>query len=140
MNRFCCEKEIDFQWIFNPPPYLSVDGGRLGKSVKRELKAITLDRVSTDEALYTFLCKIQCIINQRPLTTIRDDVNDFNTLTPNHLLIGEAHSNQPLGEFRSKEINYPKKMDSSSSSFQYFMGSLEEGISPDINSTERGVN
>ena len=86
-----------------------MDGGRLGRSVKRALKAITLDRVFIDKALYTLLCETQCIINQRPLTCIRDVVNDFNALTPNHLLIGEAHSNQPLGEFRSKEINYPKK-------------------------------
>ena len=79
------------------------------KSVKRALKAITLDRVFTDEALYTILCETECIINQRPLTAISDDVNDFDTLTPNHFLIGEAHLNQFSGEFSSKEINYPKK-------------------------------
>ena len=73
------------------------------------MKAITLDRVFNDEALYTFLCETECIINQRPLTAISDDVNDFDTLTPNHFLIGEAHPNQSPGEFSSKEINYPKK-------------------------------
>ena len=71
------------------------------------LKAITLDRVFTNEALYTFLCETECI--KRPLTAISDDVNDFDTLTPNHFLIGEAHPNQSPGEFSSKEINYPKK-------------------------------
>ena len=70
---------------------------------------------------------------------ISDDVNDFDTLTPNHFLIGEARSNQSPGEFNSKEMNYPKKMDSISSSFQYCMELLEKGISPDINSTEIGV-
>ena len=72
------------------------------KSVKCALKAITLDRVFTDEALYTFLCETECIINQRPLTAISDDVNDFDTLAPNH-------PNQSPGKFSSKEINYPKK-------------------------------
>ena len=76
---------------------------------KRALKAITLDRVFTDEALYTFLCETKCIINQRPLTAIGDNVNDFDTLTPNHFLIGEAHPNQLTREFSSKEINYPKR-------------------------------
>ena len=79
------------------------------KLVKHALKAITLDRVFTDEALYTFLCEIECIINQHPLTAISDDVNDIDILTPNHFLIGEAHLNQFPGEFSSKEINYPKK-------------------------------
>ena len=74
-----------------------MDGGgaweSLIKSVKRVLKAITLDRVFTDEVLYTFLCETECIINQHPLTAISDDVSDFDTLTPNHFLIGEAHPN-----------------------------------------------
>ena len=59
--------------------------------------------------MYTFLCETVCIINQRPLTAISDDVNDFDTLTPNHFLIEEAHPNQCPGEFSSKEIHYPKK-------------------------------
>ena len=79
------------------------------KSVKHALKVITLDRVFINKALYTFLCETECSINQRPLTAISDDVNDFDTLTPNHFLIGETHPNQSPGEFRSKEINYPKK-------------------------------
>ena len=48
-------------------------------------------------------------INERPLTAISDDVNDFDTLTPNHFLIGEAHPHQSPKEFSSKAINYPKK-------------------------------
>ena len=89
-----------------------MDGGRLGipdKLVKRALKAINLDRVFTDEALFTFLCETECIINEHPLTVISNDVYDFDTLTPNHFLIGEAHPNQSPGEISSKEINYPKK-------------------------------
>ena len=109
------------------------------KSVKHALKTITIDRVFIHKALYTFLCEAECIIIQRPLTTITNDINDFGTLTPNHILIGETHPNQSPGEFSSKEINYPKKMESSSSSLQYFMESLEKGISPDINSKERGA-
>ena len=73
------------------------------------MKAITFDRVFTDDAWYTFLCETECIINQHPLTAISDDVNDFDTLTPNHFLIREAHPNQSPGEFSRKEINYPKK-------------------------------
>ena len=48
-------------------------------------------------------------INERPLTAISYDVNDFDTLTPNHFLIGEAHPHQSPEEFSSKVVNYPKK-------------------------------
>ena len=37
-------------------------------------------------------------------------LNDFDTLTTNHFLIGKTHPNQSLGEVSSKEINYPKKL------------------------------
>ena len=73
-----------------PPPFSPwMEGGwkSLIKSVKRAMKAITLDRVFTYEALYTFICETECIINQRLLTAISDDVNDFDTLTLNHCLI-----------------------------------------------------
>ena len=111
VNCYYCEQEIDFQWIFNPPfsQWMGGASESLIKLVKSVLKANTLDRVFTDEALHTFLCKTECIINQYKLTNITDSVNDFDTLTPNHFLIGEAHSNQSPGEFTSKEINYRKK-------------------------------
>ena len=64
-----------------------------------------IDYLPMKPYIYTFLCETEYIINERPLTPIGDNVNDFDTLTPNHFLIGEAHSNQSPGEFSSKEIN-----------------------------------
>ena len=116
-----------------------MDGGHLGIPDKIGQTCVTLNRVFTNEALYTFFWKTECIISQRPLTTLSDEVNDFDTLTPNQFLMREAQLKQPPGEFSSKEINYPPKMESNSSSFQYFIGSLEKGISPYINSMERGI-
>ena len=43
-----------------------MDGGAwvsLIKTVKRSLKAITLNRIFAEEALYTFLCQIEFIVN-----------------------------------------------------------------------------
>ena len=110
-NCYCYEQKVDFQWIFHPH-FIPWIGGRLGvliKSIKRVLRAVTFDRVFTNLVLHTFICETECIINQCPLTAISDDVNYFDTFTPNHFLTGEAHPNQPLGEFSSKEINYPQK-------------------------------
>ena len=79
------------------------------QSVKRALKAIVRDRLFTDEALYTFLCEVESILNNRPLTAVSDDVDDFNTLTPNHFLIGGESKNFSPGKFGDQEINYRNK-------------------------------
>ena len=55
------------------------------KSVKRSLKAITLDRIFTEEALYTFLCEVESLLNNRPVTPSSDDINDYEALALNHL-------------------------------------------------------
>ena len=70
-ERCFCAKKIYFKWTFHPP-------------------VITRDRVFTDEALYTFICKTECIINKILLSVISDHVNDFDTLTSNHSLVVEA--------------------------------------------------
>ena len=79
------------------------------KLIKCALEVVTSDTVFTYKALYTFLCVTVCIINQRSLTAISHDVNDFDTLKANHFLVGEVHHNQLPGEFSRKETNYPKK-------------------------------
>ena len=48
--------------------------------MKGSLKAITLYRIFTEEALYTSLCQIEFIVNQRPLTAISDNIIDYDVL------------------------------------------------------------
>ena len=81
----------------------------LVKSVKRSLKVITRDRVFTEESLYTFLCEVESVINNRPLTPTSDSISDFEALTPNHFLLGTKVTNYSLGSFNPREINYGKK-------------------------------
>ena len=80
-------------------------GESLTKSVKRALKVITLDIAFTDEVLYTSFAKPNALSKKRPLSCIKDDVNDFDTLTPNHFFDRRGISNQLPGEFSSKETH-----------------------------------
>ena len=63
------------------------------KSVKRSLKAITLDPIFTEEVLYTFLCAVESSPNNHPVTPFSDDINNYEALTPNHLILGNFSSN-----------------------------------------------
>ena len=46
------------------------------------------DRVLTDSQFTTVLTEVESILNNRPITSASSDVNDFEALTPNHILLG----------------------------------------------------
>ena len=64
------KKYIHFSWKFNQPssPWMGGAWESLIKSVKSSLKATTLDRIFTEEALYTFLCEVESSLNKHPVT------------------------------------------------------------------------
>ena len=79
------------------------------KSVKRALKIVIQDRLFTDEVLTSLMCEAESILEQRPLTYVSDDVNDYECLTPNHFLIGESNNISPT-EISDQNVNLRKKL------------------------------
>ena len=77
-------------WKFNPPlsPWMGGSWESLIKSLKRALRAISTDRIFTDETLRPYLCEVESILNKHPLTPTSNNIHDFEAITPNHLLIG----------------------------------------------------
>ena len=63
------------------------------KLTKRWLKVITLDRLFKEAALSTYLIEVEEVLNNRPLTSISDDVTDLEPLTTNYFLIGRGNPN-----------------------------------------------
>ena len=98
------------EWKFNPPssPWMGGIWEALIKSVERALKVVIQDRLFTDEMLATLMCEVESMLNQRPLTYVSDDVNDYECLTPNHFLIGEPNNFSPT-EISDKNVNLRKK-------------------------------
>ena len=99
LHKFSHHQNIEC--IFNTPASLWMWGiwESLVKSVKTMLKAIGKYCTFTDESLQTFICKVQLVLNGRPITSISDYISDFESSTPNHLLIGEPSSNQSPGNY-----------------------------------------
>lgn len=104
--EFLNKQEIE--WKFNPPasPWMGGVWEALVKSVKRALRTITKDRIFTEDALTTFLCEVESIVNQRPLTPTSNNINDFEALTPYHFLLGSPSPNFEPIKLNESEINH----------------------------------
>jgi len=99
IHDFLLAKNI--KWVFNPPAG-SHHGGiweRCIRTTRKVMKALLQDQLLDDKGLHTLLCKVESIINGRPLTKVSDDPRDPETLTPNHLLLLRSGPTLPPGAF-----------------------------------------
>ena len=79
----------NIKWIFNPPGASHFSGvwERQIRTIHKILLAVCKEQRLNDESLHTFMCEVEFIINSRPLTKSSNNPNDFEALTPNHLLL-----------------------------------------------------
>ena len=81
----------------------------LAKSLKRALRVIIRDQAFTKDSLTTFLCEVESLINQLPLTPTSDSIDDFDAITPYHFLLGSPSPNLPPGNFNQSDMKYGAK-------------------------------
>ncbi|XP_029162386.1 uncharacterized protein LOC114936252 [Nylanderia fulva] len=95
IEQFCRDSRIS--WRFIPPgaPHFGGLWESAVKSAKYHLQRVAGDSHLTFEELQTTLCKIEAVLNSRPLTPLSSDPNDLAYLTPGHFLVGEVLSDFP---------------------------------------------
>ncbi|XP_071948973.1 uncharacterized protein [Antedon mediterranea] len=89
------QKDID--WVFNPPTG-SHHGGiweRQIRTIRQIIYALVQSQTLTDDTLHTFICEVENIVNNRPITSNQEDVNDLKPLTPNQLILLKGDVNLP---------------------------------------------
>ncbi|KAL7825869.1 hypothetical protein SRHO_G00336070 [Serrasalmus rhombeus] len=94
------------KWTFNPPAGAHHGGiwEHIIRMVKKILSSIMNEQSLDDEGLTTLMCEAESILNSRPLTTVSDDPNDLEPLTPNHLLQLKVQPVLPPGIFRREDL------------------------------------
>ena len=104
------KKHVNFTRTFNPrnSPWMGGAWEALTKSVKTTLKAIACDRLFTKEALHTFVCEVESMLNNRPITPSSHDINNYEALTSNHIFLGHSLSSHAPGVLSDNKINYRK--------------------------------
>lgn len=78
------------EWIFIPPsaPHFGGLWESAVKSAKKYLSKACASALFTFEEATTLLCRIEVVLNSRPLTPLSNDPSDFTGLTPAHFLTG----------------------------------------------------
>lgn len=107
VSEFLRQKCVE--WRFNTPAASHMGGvwERQIRTVRKLLSALMREQSVDDESLSTLMCLVESTVNGRPLTIVSDDPNDFEPLTPNHLLLLRAGA-FPLG-VTVKQDQYSRK-------------------------------
>ena len=61
-----------------------------------------------EENISTLICIAEQLLNNQPLTAVSSDVEDLDTITPNHFLVGGANMSWPISLFRENNASYRK--------------------------------
>ena len=101
----------NIDWRFNPPISLWMGGvwKSLVKSLKGALRVITRDLAFTEDSLTIFLCEVESVINQRPLTPTINCIDNFDAITPYHFLLVSPSPNLPSVNFNQSDMKYRVK-------------------------------
>ena len=93
----------EIEWCFQPPSASNFGGvfEREIRSVRKVLNGLMNEQPLKldDERLNTLFCEVEAILNCKPLTELSQDPNDFEALTPNHLLLLNSGTTFPPGLF-----------------------------------------
>ena len=113
IQKWSATKGID--WRFNPPSASHMGGAweRAIRTVRKVLYGIMIEKITAcpdDDTLSTIFCEVENIVNSRPISTISNDPNEAEPLTPNHaLLLGKSTVVlPPMGEFQLGDM-YARK-------------------------------
>lgn len=118
IERSLHEKDVEWhcqpltKWHFHPPTASHMSGvwERLIRSVRGTMKAILghPHAFVTRETLRTVFAETVGILNSRPLCPSSDDPNDWEPITPSHLLQQRQGMSLPPGDFQDGDL-YSRK-------------------------------
>ena len=95
------------KWEFNPPSASHFGGvwESLIRVVRKIMYSLLHEQVlhMDDEGLQTLLCEVENIMNSRPISSVSNNPDDLDALTPNHLLHLQPDRSLPCGIFSKSD-------------------------------------
>ena len=102
---------MEIDWIYNVGG-ASHHGGAWERQIRtiRRLLESLINGAMKQETLQTFMCEVESIINNRPLTPVSADSCDTPPLTPNHILLaGNGYDLVPTNLFDRSDCDSRKR-------------------------------
>ena len=101
-------RHATFDWNLWPPGASHMAGAwerliRSTKSILRALLKTETKKLITDEGIYTLLCEVEHILNDRPITSNANGLDDAPALTPNMLLTFQRRTTPTLEDYDPRE-------------------------------------
>lgn len=120
ISKAMADKSI--KWHFNPPVAPNFGGIWEAniKSTKRHLLKIIANHIFTFEELYTLLCRVEAVLNSRPLSPAPSNANDTIFLSPGHFLIGQQLVAAPELPLEDVAVNRLTRWQLITQSLQHF--------------------
>ena len=108
IHAFLLQRQI--KWVFNVPivSHHGLVWEMSIRSVRKILRSVIQQQTLDDECLLTYMCVIENIINNRPITRVSDDVKDLQPLIPSMLLHIKSDAALPPGQFEPTDV-YSRK-------------------------------
>lgn len=113
IKDFLSQNETEFKFIPPRSPHFGGIWEAAIKSAKYHILRLVGETRFTFEEFYTMLVQIEAILNSRPLCSLSNDPNDFQTLTPGHFLIGSsltAHPEKDLTTLAENRLSIWQKL------------------------------
>lgn len=104
-KKACDVEKISWEIIPPAAPWWGGFWERMVRSVKEPLRRMLGNSIVTNDQLKAVLMEVVSVVNDRPLTTVTEDPNDLDPLTPNMFLRGTKNASFPEEEeITSKQL------------------------------------
>ena len=101
-------QRIDWHFIVEKSPWMGGFYERLNRSINDAFRKVLKKTFLTEFGLMSFLTSVERMINSRPLTALRSDVDEITPVTPAQLIIGRDLEQLPIGVENFKEFSVDK--------------------------------
>ena len=97
------------RWELTRLPRLTLEEyGKDWSEVAKAIYAVLGNRPITEVVLSTTMCLVEQTLNARPLIPVSSDVNDLESITPNHFLLGNKNVCLPYLPCAEKFVSHRK--------------------------------